>query len=129
MKDHLKEREIIDFAKETFAVCLQKQVSGASFFDGCPYGFQFLLVAGAIEPPLDSRQTKLNPLPGNEMAHFLSARLWTCSGRSPRSGGSSQQGADHPEAEPSPLLVGTSKSENFRTSRFSFFSLKTQDER
>jgi hypothetical protein len=61
--------------------------------------------------------------------HFLSARLWSCSGRSPRPGGSSHQGADHAEAEPSPLLVGTSKSENLRTSRFSFFSLKTEDER
>jgi hypothetical protein len=36
MKDHLKEREIIDVAKKNFAGCLQKQVSGASFFDGGP---------------------------------------------------------------------------------------------
>ena len=38
MEDHLKEREIIDFAKKTFTVCLQKQVSEASFFDGCRLG-------------------------------------------------------------------------------------------
>src|ERR1700730_2283095 len=106
MKDHLKEREIIDLAKKIFVVCLQKQVSGAPFFDGCPYGFQLPLVAGAIEPPLHSRRTKLNHCPVTGWRHFLSARLWSCSGRSPRPGGSSQQGADHAEAEPSPLLVG-----------------------
>jgi hypothetical protein len=30
MKDHFKEREIVDFAKKNFAVSLQKRVSGAT---------------------------------------------------------------------------------------------------
>jgi hypothetical protein len=78
----------------------------SAFLRWCPFGFQLPLVAGAIEPPLHSRQTKLNHCPVTGWRHFLSARLWSCSGRSPRSGGNSQQGADHAEAEPSPLLVG-----------------------
>ena len=65
----MKEREIIDLAKKIFAVCLQKQVSGAFFFDGVRMS-SFFLVAGGIEPPLDGRQTKLDPLPADGMTPF-----------------------------------------------------------
>src|SRR3974390_2186959 len=80
-----------------------------------------LLVTGCIEPALDRRKTKLNPLPGDRMMPFLAAKLFQLLLELAPVGWRSQQGADHAEAEARPSLLGTSQSGKIRHPTFHFF--------
>src|SRR6516162_627131 len=79
-----------------------------------------LRVASCIEPPLNSRLTKLNWLSGDGMMPLFGCQAFELLLELAPVGRSSQQGADHAETEACPLLVRTTRPEKIRHRAFHF---------